>query len=246
MSGRKPLYLLSGCSYHHRKARDPLLQEVFRETGKERPSVAYVGTASGDDPAFFRMLTTLFQRSGAGPVELAPHENGEDGLKRRQAILDGADVIFLSEGDVDRGMQILRERGTPSRLRERHEAGAVLAGFSAGSILLSRQWVRWPDPDNDASAEPFDCLAMAPLICDTHGEADSWEELKTLLRLRQKQEEVGYGIPTSMGLRVHADGRVEAIGGSVHRYAYRDGRVDNIGDIAPSFVVPESAYEYQI
>ena len=31
MNRAKPLYLLSGCSYHHRKTRDPLVQEVFRE-----------------------------------------------------------------------------------------------------------------------------------------------------------------------------------------------------------------------
>ena len=81
---------------------------------------------------------------------------------------------------------------------------------------------------------------------DSHDEADGWEELKTLIRLRRLDGEIGYGIPTSMGLRVLPDGRIEAIGGFVHRYTYRDGRVDNIGDISPAFFVHPSEYEYQI
>lgn len=246
MARTKPIYLLSGDSYHHRKTRDPLIREMFRETGKEHPSVAYIGTASGDDPGFFRMLESLFRRSGAGSVEMAHLHAADADLRQSRALLQRADVIFLSEGDVDLGMQVLRDRDVVSLLRDRFQDGAVFSGFSAGSILLSRQWVRWPDPDDDASAEPFDCLGIAPLVCDTHGEAYGWEELKTLLRLRAVAEETGYGIPTSMGLRVYADGKVEAIGGAVHRYAFRDGRVDNIGDTSPAFIVHESEYEYQI
>jgi cyanophycinase-like exopeptidase len=246
MSRIKPLYLLSGDSYHHRKTRDPLIREMFRETGKPHPAVAYIGTASGDDPAFFGILRSLFLRSGAGSVELVPLSTSDADLADSLAQIESADVIFLSEGDVDMGMRVLNDQGIPPILRQRYQDGVVFSGFSAGSILLSRQWVRWTDPDDDASAEPFDCLGIAPLVCDTHGEAFGWEELKTLLRLRQTPGEIGYGIPTSMGLRVFADGRIEAIGGIVHRYTFRDRRVDNIGDISPAFIVHPSEYEYQI
>jgi len=143
-------------------------------------------------------------------------------------------------------MKTLSQCGVTELIRERFLSGAVLAGFSAGSILLARQWVRWRDPDDNSTAEPFDCIGIIPLVCDMHDETDGWEELKTLLQLRQVEGEIGYGIPTSMGLRIHPDGRIEAIGGMVHRYTFRDGRVDNIGDISPAFFVHPSEYEYQI
>ena len=38
----------------------------------------------------------------------------------------------------------------------------------------------------------------------------------------------------------------QAIGGWVHRHTFRDGRIDNIGDIWPAFFVHPSEYEYQI
>jgi peptidase E len=246
MPGVKPVYLLSGDSHHHRKTRDPLIREMLRETGRDNPAVAYIGTASGDDTAFFQVLQRLFQRTGAGSVELAPLATPDADLRRSRALLESADVIFLSEGDVDLGMKVLAERGFVALLHERLHDGAVFSGFSAGSILMSRQWVRWTDPEDDTTAEPFDCLGLVPLLCDTHDEGQGWEELKTLIRLRRVAGEIGYGIPTSMGLRVLPDGRVEAIGGFVHRHTYRDGRVDNIGDISPAFFVHPSEYEYQI
>jgi peptidase E len=246
MANIKPVYLLSGDAHHHRKTRDPLIREMLRETGRDQPTVAYIGTASGDDAAFFRILQRLFNNTGAGRVALAPLSSPEVDLRHSRSLLETADVIFLSEGDVDLGMRTLAERDLVPLLHERFEAGAVFSGFSAGSILMSRQWVRWTDPSDDTTAAPFDCLGLAPLVCDTHDEMDGWEELKTLIRLRHVDGEIGYGIPTSMGLRVLPDGRIEAIGGFVHRYTYRNGRVDNIGDISPAFFVHPAEYEYQI
>ena len=52
MGAIKTVYLLSGDSYHHRKSRDPLIRVMLNETGRPVPSVAYIGTASGDDPLF--------------------------------------------------------------------------------------------------------------------------------------------------------------------------------------------------
>ena len=246
MSRIKPVYLLSGESYHHSKSRDPLIREMLGETGRANPSVAYIGTASDDDPGFFKVIRTLFERTGAGSVDLVPLAAPAADLSHARGLIESADVVFISEGDVDLGMRTLRERGVVELLRERFRAGTVFAGFSAGSILLSRQWIRWHDPDDDNTAESFDCIGIVPLVCDMHDEADGWGELKQLLRLRQVDGEIGYGIPTSMGLRVQPNGTIEAIGGWVHRYTFRDGRVDNIGDISPAFVVHPSEYEYQI
>jgi len=46
MGHPRPIYLLSGDSYHHRKTRDPLLRAMLSETGKVRPAVAYIGAAT--------------------------------------------------------------------------------------------------------------------------------------------------------------------------------------------------------
>jgi hypothetical protein len=92
---------------------------------------------------------------------------------------------------------------------------AILASaLSVGSIMLARQWIRWRDPDDEASSELFDCLGFAPVLCDTHGEAEGWEELKALLTLSPTGA-IGHGIASGTAIVVEPDGAVSALGGVV-------------------------------
>jgi len=227
----KPVYLLAGGSRLRRKSSDPLIGEMLRQVGHQDPFVAYIGAASGDDPWFFEAIKALFKQSGAGRVDLVELADPNDNRLKAQALLQSADVLFFSGGDVELGMKILHERGVLKLIHKRFRAGAVLGGLSAGSILLARQWLRWRDPEDDATAEPFDCIGIAPLICDMHDEDEGWEELKALLRLRQIEGETGYGIPASAGLCIHADKRIEAIGGVVQRFIFRNGRVEKTSEL---------------
>ena len=105
-------------------------------------------------------------------------------------------------------------------------------GISAGSIMLAKEWVRWRNPDDDDTSEIFPCLGIAPVLCDTHGEADGWEELQALLKL-EKDNTRGYGIVSGTVIKVFPDGSVEALGGEIHQYAKRNGVVERIEDILP-------------
>jgi hypothetical protein len=73
---------------------------------------------------------------------------------------------------------------------------------------------------------------MAPVICDTHGEADDWEELQALLAL-EKDDTIGYGIVSGAALKVYPDGKIEALGGALHQYKKLKGKVTRVGDILP-------------
>ncbi len=76
-----------------------------------------------------------------------------------------------------RGWRSWRNLDLTSYLRELAEQGKPFIGLSAGSIMLARSWVRWPDSDEEGSAEVFPCLGVAPVYCDTHDEEAGWEEL---------------------------------------------------------------------
>ena len=99
--------------------------------------------------------------------------------------------------------------------------------------MLARQWVRWEDPADDATASLFPCLGFAPLLCDTHGEDEDWEELRALLRLTPEGT-LGYGIPSDAGLCSHPDGSVEAFGAPVHRYVVQGSAVNRTTDLCPA------------
>jgi peptidase E len=211
-----PITLLAGGRATKRGTYAALLRRIFALTGAARPKVAYVGAATDDDPQFLGWMKSFFIAGGACDFELAPFAGRRRSLAGARRVLEAADVVFVGGGDVEAGMRWLARPGAAELIAAKHRAGAPLVGVSAGAIMLASRWVRWRDPDDDATAEAFDCLGFAQVRCDTHGEADGWAELHALLRLEGKGA-VGYGIRTDAAISVSPAGKVEVLLGEVDR-----------------------------
>jgi cyanophycinase-like exopeptidase len=134
-----------------------------------------------------------------------------------RAIVEQADLVFLSGGDPVLGARILVDSGADAWLRDARARGTALGGGSAGAIMLGAWWATWPDEPNG----PFDggtlvpCTCVVPdLVVDTHAEEDAWAELALV---RGMLDAAGHhprlrGIPTDGGLIVHPDGGLETVG----------------------------------
>jgi peptidase E len=233
MSGLHPVYLLAGGRPRNGQAFNPLLQAVFQESGKEHPTIAYVGAASEENKAFYLMMAPMLKGVGAGKIRHAVLASPKADIKKAREILESADIVYISGGDVEQGMQVVQEKNVAEYLVGLYKQGKPFFGVSAGSIMLAKEWIRWRDPDDDATAEIFPCLGLAPVICDTHGEQDRWEELQALLAL-EKDGTTGYGIVSGTAIKVFSDGKIEALGGAIHQYTKHNGKVERIGDILPA------------
>ena len=226
-----PVHLLAGGPGSRRRG-DTLLNQVLESCGQPNPSVAYIGAASDDNPGFFSMISNHMRDCGAGHVTLIPFAGRRFNPGKVQAILESADMVFVSGGDVEAGMQVLEKRKILPWLHQLYTSGKPFFGLSAGSIMLAQQLVRWDDPTHDATARLFPCMGFAPLLCDTHGEDERWEELQTLLRLTPDGT-LGYGIPTGAGLCVAQNGTVKAMGNPVHCYSHQNNTVIRLADLTP-------------
>jgi len=96
--------------------------------------------------------------------------------------------------------------------------------------MLASKWVRWPDPDDDDSAELFPCLGYAPVIIDCHDEQGGWQELQSALML-EKKGTIGYGLSSGSGISVMPDGKVKAMGGTVYQYVRRANKVEPMDNL---------------
>lgn len=226
------MFLLAGGPGSRRHGHTLLERVLARCPGIATPSVAYVGAASDDDVSFFSVMVEHLREAGAGPVTLVPLAPPNADLAKARAILDNADLVFMSGGDVEAGMSLLEDHQVVPWLHRLHEHGKPFLGLSAGSIMLGREWVRWTDPVDDTTAKRFPCLGLAPVLCDTHAEDDDWMELKALLRLSPAGT-TGYGIPSGGGLQVEAGRPVQALGCSVARFIHRREKVERIPDLNP-------------
>ncbi|MBM4149393.1 MAG: hypothetical protein FJ224_10155 [Lentisphaerae bacterium] len=228
VGGRGAVFLLAGGPGGDRRAVADALRMIVRTAGLKGAPVAYIGAANGDSPRFREWVTGMLLDAGAGRVAPAPlcGRNAAPAAARRAVTSAGA--VFVSGGDVESGMLELSASGMAGTLRELHQRGIPFIGLSAGSIMLCRAWVRWRDPADETTAEKFECLGFAPILCDTHGEDDDWAELKALLMLCREGDD-GYGIATGGTMAIGRDGRPAVMAGEVERFVRIGGSVRGEG-----------------
>ena len=202
----------------------------------KRPLVAYVGAASNDNAGFFTMIRTAACVGTSAPrMKMAKLASPRASASEARALLEECDLVFVSGGDVEHGMNVLRDRDMVKPLRALAAAGKPMFGISAGSLMLARDWVSFPVGD-EANPMLFPCLGIAPLHADAHSEEDDWAELRVLvdlLRRRGDAEPLGYGLTRKGGVHVEIDGagaKVTAIGTDVPRIGVKRGKVV---DLAP-------------
>jgi hypothetical protein len=141
-------------------------------------------------------------------------------IEEDSAVVERADLIFVSGGDPTLGADVLERTGAAGWIRAGHARGTPVMGVSAGAIVLGQWWVRWPEDgeDDDEELEQTSlvrCLGIvADHVFDTHNEEDDWDELRVAARLVQRRGEsaVFLGIPTRGALVCAADGSMEVVG----------------------------------
>jgi peptidase E len=105
--------------------------EMLRLTGKERPKVCLVLTASGDNPMY---LKTMYEALGelnvdATHLELFTQPNAPVADR-----ILGSDVVWVGGGSVANLLAVWRVHSLDAVMAEAWENGVVLGGVSAGSI----------------------------------------------------------------------------------------------------------------
>ncbi len=216
---RKPVMLIAGQFGSRHFGTQPYLQSAVRLTRKQAPTALYLGAASGEDDSFGTALCALIAAAGAKDViwpKLAVR--GRDRAAARKA-LETTDFVFLGGGDVEAGMDVLREAKLVAALRAAAARGAVFAGMSAGAIMLGDRWVRWPRADaGDDEAGTYECLGIASCSLDTHGEDEEWSETRSFVAVRAREtgrKVRAYGIPSGGALLAASSGRMVARGKAV-------------------------------
>jgi peptidase E len=210
MNVRKPVFLMAGGDFRHPSGMIPRIRTILGETGRAHPGVAYIGTANRDDASFYRFTSDLIKQAGALSVPRVLLSAAKADAVRARSLLRAADAVFVSGGDVKEGMRPIQDRELVPFLKDLYDSGTLFFGISAGSIMLGTHWVAWEDTNDNTSASLFDCIGIAPVVCDTHAEEDGWEELIAALNL-MKEGGRGYGIPTGGTLRVNPNGTIAAL-----------------------------------
>ena len=143
-------------------------------SGKDRPRVLFILTASGDDPQYLAAMYSALADTNCDVDHLAlfPQPN-----RPVDEAIDKADVIWVGGGSVANLLALWRLHGVDTALRRAWESGTVLGGVSAGSICWH---VGGPTDSFGKELAPItDALGFLPYGNGVH--YDSEEQRRPLL-----------------------------------------------------------------
>jgi cyanophycinase-like exopeptidase len=219
---------MSGTSYLVGSGEEELLARVAHRArqaigkAKLRVAVTYAPVADSADGLDYMMrrIPRLFPDASLERFAV-DGESGATAPAAARAIVERADLVFVSGGDASLGCKLLDASGASAWIREASARGATTMGVSAGSIALGAFWADWPDDDSgDESAQ----LARTGLVAgigvlaghvfDTHNEEDDWDELRLVASVCAARGKTArfLGIPAGGALIFRGDGSMEAVG----------------------------------
>ena len=150
-------------------------------TGKERPRVLFVPTASAESRDYVvRAFDSFKERADVSHLDFFPWPPPE----LREFVL-GHDLVYVGGGNTANMLAIWREHGMDEIVREAWHAGVVLAGVSAGMIC----WFEGGVTDSfGPQLEAMECLGLIPGSACPHYDGEE-------LRRPRYHELVAAGFP---------------------------------------------------
>src|SRR6201986_2414060 len=134
MSGRPPQIVAFGGGGFSTEWGNPLLDEyVLSLTGRERPRVWFLPTASGDADHYVVRFYRAFDACRCAPSHISLFRR-ETGVGDPRDHLLAQDLIYVGGGSLVSLLGTWRAHGLDGALREAWQKGVVLCGGSAGSL----------------------------------------------------------------------------------------------------------------
>jgi peptidase E len=99
-------------------------------SGRDRPRVAFLGTASGDSPSYIASFYEAYARQSEAS-HLSLFDRTVDDI---EAFLGEQDAVYVGGGNTENMLAIWRVHGVDQALRRAWQAGTVMTGQSAGSL----------------------------------------------------------------------------------------------------------------
>lgn len=109
----------------------PMVLEALRLTGKERPRVCFVHTASGDDRNYLAVSYEAMSSLSCDVTHLELFTQPNADIEER---ICGSDLVWVGGGSVANLLALWRLHGVDDAMRNAWDQGVILAGVSAGSI----------------------------------------------------------------------------------------------------------------
>jgi dipeptidase E len=194
MQAVKQIIAMGGGGFSMEPDNLALDRYILEQTGKTRPAVCFLPTASGDADGYVVKFYAAFGGLDCRPSHLSLFRLPDADLA---SFVFEKDVIYVGGGNTRSMLALWREWELDGVLRRAWERGVVLAGLSAGAICWFEQGVTDSVP-GQLSVLPG--LGLLPGSCSPHYDTnpERWPAYHQLLAGGQILP--GYGVDDGAAL----------------------------------------------
>jgi peptidase E len=206
---KRHIVAMGGAFGYDTPASALFLRYILRLTGKRKPKIMFVGTASGDNeygPLWFhRQLSGL----NCERTELRFFEPVTSDLN---SLVLSQDAIFVGGGNTKSMLAVWRDYGFDKALQNAWEHGVVLSGASAGAMC----WFGKAISGSSYSDQPvvLNGLELAAGSCCPHYDSDPQRRPMFHRLLARGPAIAGYGIDENAALHVTGRSDVRSLAGA--------------------------------
>lgn len=182
-------------------------KEIVKMAEKDKPNLLFIGLASSYSDSYYDYIKKIYTSLGCTTAYLKK----KNIINNRQIVEDkinSADIIYIGGGDSIKLINEVKEYEIDELLKKAVERNCVMAGISAGAILLSKKG--YSDSyilrGEKSTYEFIEGLSFTDLVISPHYNI---EEKKNSLK-KQKEEKLIYGLEDNTALKI-VDNNIEVI-----------------------------------
>ena len=112
----------------------PFLKYMAEATGKKKPNLCFIPTASGEDQEYIDSFYEVCSQIHVTPYVLSVWINSYDQKESFEEIISKMDAIVVGGGNTLNMLAIWQAQGIDIALKNAYENGVVMGGGSAGSL----------------------------------------------------------------------------------------------------------------
>ena len=157
----KQIIAIGGGGFGRNPGDGVIEQYILDQTGKEKPNICFIPTATGDNEAYKVNYYSTFSKLDCNPIHL-------DFFKRTpdlEQLIPQQDAIFVGGGNTKSMLAVWKDWNLDKLLKDAYEKGVVMSGVSAGANC----WFERAVVDSwEEDLRVIDCMGFIKGICCPH------------------------------------------------------------------------------
>ena len=157
----KQIIAIGGGGFGRNPGDGVIEQYILDQTGKEKPNICFIPTATGDNEAYKVNYYSTFSKLNCNPIHL-------DFFKRTpdlEQLIPQQDAIFVGGGNTKSMLAVWKDWNLDRLLKDAYEKGVVMSGVSAGANC----WFEKAVVDSwEEDLRVIDCMGFVKGNCCPH------------------------------------------------------------------------------